>query len=152
MSRFGTKKFNLHLKREFPPLFELGDMKQNILIENTKSLYEDDLEGFVGICLDISHLENDRLLECSSYQQINSLLDKFTIGANHLSAITTTLRQYKDKSWGYESHHMSSLNNFDYLKRYPSKLFSEYAAIELNNPISEQIELISYLKRILKFF
>lgn len=151
ISRFGTKKFNLHPEREFPLQFKLKEMKQNIYIENIEDLYEKDLLGFAGICLDISHQENNRLLDQNSFKQVSSLLKKYPIGVNHLSAISTTLRQYKDGSMGYEDHHMTSFDQFNYLKKYPAKFFAEYMAIELDNPISEQLLLISYLKQILKF-
>lgn len=145
-----TNKFNYHTTRRYIPKYELGDLKKRILIENAWDLQETDLVGYSGICLDIAHLEDSRLLYPAEYKVITQLLSSCPIGANHISASSTTI-QYApslDRSH-YSSHTFSNIQEFEYLKNYPVTYFGEYIALELENSIAEQLEVQKYIERLL---
>lgn len=149
--RFFTKKFNIHPLWDFPLVSDLGEYKDKIYIENTSNLFEADLLDFAGICLDISHLEDCRLFYPDRYKQIYSLIKKHPVGANHLNAISKEALEDEKGFFGHNCHNMKTFKEFDYLKKYPENYFGEYMAIELINPIAEQLKLIEYLKKLLKF-
>lgn len=144
MKRFGTKKFNIHTLRSYPVKYPLGDMKQYIYIENSGDIpNEQDLEGFAGLLIDLSHLESDRLLNPEVYQDFLEFIKKNKVGANHISVIM----KHPDPVRGdYDSHQLTDLSELDYLKNLPNYCFGEYLAIELYNSIKEQLAAIEYIK------
>ncbi len=149
MGEFGTERFNLHPLRSYPLKHPLSqEIKSRVYIENSMTLQESDLEGFGGICLDISHLEESRLLEPSTHKNIVDLLHRFPVGANHISEIR------KEAEWdhghlGHSLHFMRDLSELDYLERYPLNYFSDFAAIELKNNLSEQLKVKEKIEEIL---
>jgi len=44
---------------------------------------------------------------------------------------------------------MKDLSEFNYLKSYPARFYGKYIAIELVNPLEEQLRLVTYLKNLL---
>jgi len=145
MAEFGTERFNLHPVRK-TPLPETGlphNLRQLIYIENVGKLLESDLEGFAGICVDVSHLEITRRVYPDYYPTLCALIESYPIGANHVSA-------YSDVSGGEgrdDKHLYESLSEFDYLRRYPLGYFGRYVAMELNNPLSEQLAVKDWLEK-----
>lgn len=147
IEKFGAKRFNLHAHR-IHPIKRLLDPKfrSRIFIENSLHLYKEDLIGFAGVCLDISHLEELRLTDHDSFLEICSLLDTIPIGANHISAIVNPPRDQIAKGPIYARHYSISLNDFAYLSRYPQHYFSDSCATELENTIAEQLEIIEAIE------
>lgn len=147
---FGTTKFNLHPRGDFSSSPDSGEFNKMIYIENCNGLLEKDLANFAGICLDLSHLENWRLMKDERFQIVDDLVKKHGVGVNHLSVIKMAPEMDGEGKLVYTNHYMSSFDEFDYLKHYGRVYFGEYLAIELLNPLSEQLELAAYLNEILK--
>ncbi|MDD3386817.1 MAG: hypothetical protein PHX92_02745, partial [Candidatus Pacebacteria bacterium] len=110
-------------------------------------LSEEEIKKYGGICLDFSHLENTRMLELERYEKEQEIISKFGVKCNHISAIKKEFSFIDDKNrkLRYDSHDLSDFSELDYLKSYPVNYFSDYCAMELNNPIAKQIEAIDYI-------
>lgn len=149
INKFHTKAFSLHSLVEFPLLYNYSKYKNIIYIENVFSpLNEEEIKSFGGISLDISHLENDRLLHKEKFKKDLKILEKHPIGCNHISAVKKVLSlegKGKEKSLRYTSHRLESFSDLDYLKRYPKNYFSDIIAIELENSIKEQLLAKEYI-------
>lgn len=150
VNHFGTQKFNIHPTSDFPLAYNLDAYARSIYIENSGSIGESDLLGFAGLCLDLSHLEESRLLKDAQYEVVGRLLNKYPLGANHLSAFLE--KPFTDESGSFtrSSHTMYHLTDFDYLKHYSGKYLGEYLTLEMVNPLLEQLRLIIYLQGILE--
>lgn len=152
MDNFGTERFNLHPQSQIKIEYDLDqDLRSHIYIENCRNLTEADLEGFAGICLDLSHLEDSRLFwNENEFLHLIKVLNHNQIGCNHISAINENPKLDTFFNSLYCSRHtMNSHNELDYLKDYPSDYFGKYVAIELTNTITEQLEAIKYIKSII---
>lgn len=155
--KWKTKAFNTHTLREYPLQYDLSKFSRKIFIENVfLGLSEQELKGFAGICLDFTHLENDRLNKLPRYEQTIALLEKYPIGCNHISAIQKNpFRFIEQTKYGlrdefrYDKHSFSRLSDFDYLKSYPAYYFSPYCALELENPLSDQLKAVDYIYQLL---
>ena len=146
-----TEVFNIHTQIEYPLVYDYSKYKDIIYIENVYHPFDKkELKEFAGICLDFSHLENDRLLEKKRFKHNFKILDIYPIGCNHISAIKKTT--YIDEA-GYircAFHYLKNFSELDYLKKYPLKYFSPFCAIELENSILKQLKAIEYIKNLLK--
>ena len=155
MRRFETKVFNIHTSREFPFQCDYSKYAGLIYVENIYyPLDEEEIKKFAGICVDFSHLENDRLLYKEKYEHNVSLIEKYKIGCNHLSAIKKETShddgsKYDRLNIRYDSHELGDLAEYDYLKNYPRRFFSDYLAIELENSIERQLEAKKYLEKLI---
>jgi len=150
ITRYGTKIFNIHSQREYPRDYDYSKYKEMICIENVyKPLDEDEIKDFKGVCLDLSHLENDRLLQEENFKRNTEVLDKLPVFCNHISAVTNHKRADENGFWRFDSHCFENLAEFDYLKKYPQKYFSSFVAIELENSIKDQLRVIGYVEKIL---
>ena len=159
MDTFNTQMFNLHPAHEFAYHHDLSEIKDKICIENSGPLLEQsikakDLEGFSGLCLDMSHLEEDRLLRKENFTKVTTLIEPFGVKANHISAITATARvsERDNNVLRHSFHVLEDLSELDYLKNYPEHYFGNYLAIELENPICDQLKAKQYIETILKDF
>lgn len=136
MGEFGTDRFNLHrhgqrpLEHELPP-----GLRERIYIENAWHLQASDLDGFAGICLDFSHLEAVMYEEPEEYAALEALLDRFPIGANHVSAFKLRARGLGRR----DRHRVSDPDDLDYLAGFPRRYFAKYVALELTNPLGQQL-------------
>lgn len=144
--RFQPRIFNIH-----PNMFnsEWDFIKDKTYVENAgKQLEDKDIENFPGICLDFSHLEDERRLFPEYYQKLIEMINKYKIGCGHISGIGKTLGdRYQRNPNRFEEHFSQDLTEFDYLKRYKS-LFPEIICIELENTLEEQLKIIEYIKRL----
>lgn len=150
---YDTVVFNIHSQKEYPiPKEWLVKFKELICIETTHTnpLDENELKEFGGICLDFAHMENIRILEPERYAIEMEKLNKFPVRCNHISVIKKDFAfvDEKTRKLSYDSHFMDNVFELDYLRNYPVKYFSDYCAIELENKISEQLEAIEYIKKI----
>jgi hypothetical protein len=140
VKNYKTRVFSIHMKIEYRLFHNLSKYKKIIYIENVyHSLNEKELKEFGGICLDISHLENDRLLNKKRFENNLKILEKFPVGCNHISAIKRNTRIDERGEIRYDAHYLENLSELDYLKNYPSEFFSHFWAIELENSIKEQL-------------
>ena len=146
MKKFQVKAFNVHSNSEFPFHYSYLRHRKMIFIENIYSpLDEKEIRKFGGICLDVSHLENDRLQEPEKFKHNVRLLEKYPIGCNHIGCFAKSLRRDEEGYLRRDTHMMGDLSQLDYLKNYPKKYFSSIVAIELENTIEKQLEAKNYL-------
>lgn len=151
VKNYKTEVFNTHTEREYPFLNDYSKYKNIIFIENVyKPFDEKELQKFGGICLDISHLENDRRLRKNIFEKNTKTLKKIKIGCNHISGISEEV--YKDdlNTDRCSPHFVESLSQLDYIKNYPREYFSVFIAIELENSIKEQLNIRNYISDIIK--
>lgn len=143
--KWNCKAFNLHTEREYPMKYDYSDYKDMIYIENIYfPLLKKEIKSFAGICLDLSHLESDRILYKEKYENNIKIIEKYKIGCNHISAITEPYQDEKDHTV-VSKHYMDDIKEMDYLKNYPDKYFSRYCAVELENSLEEQLKVIDYI-------
>jgi hypothetical protein len=146
IDEFKVKAFNLHSNSEYPFIHDYSRHRKMIYIENVYSpLEEREIKEFGGVCLDVSHLENDRIHEPDKFRHNLEVFEKYPIGCNHLSCFQKTLRRDEDGYLRLDSHSLKKLSEMDYLKNYPKKYFSDIIAIELENTIKEQLKVRDYL-------
>ncbi len=151
VKNYKTEVFNTHTEREYPLLRDHSKYKNVIFVENVyKPFDEKELQKFGGICLDISHLENDRRLRKDIFNKNIETLKKFTIGCNHISGISEEI--YKDdlNEERCSPHFLENLSQLDYIKNYPLEYFSPYIALELENSIKEQMNIRNYISDMIK--
>jgi len=155
IEKFGTKVFNRHPTREFPLIYDYSKFNSMIYIENAGPAIEDglkvsDIENFAGVCLDVSHLENAKRQKFSGYDITLETVKKCPIGANHISGILTKpFHGPISGTFSHDSHKFYKLEDFDYLKNYGPEFFGSYIAIEVYNPIAEQLEAKKYIEKII---
>ena len=153
VDNYQTKVFNAHSEKKFPLSYNLDKYRNIIYIENTYDpLDEKEIKEFAGICLDLSHLENDRIFRQEKYRHNIELIEKYPCGCSHISPGKNfaTLNK-KNKSWPEDPHDLKNLSELDYLKRYPLKYFGGFVAIEMENSIKEQLKIKDYIMNLLNF-
>lgn len=155
VKNFNTRVFCIHAAREFPIVYDYHEYKKMIYIENVYyPLSEKEISDFGGVCVDFSHLENDRLFCEEKFKHNKTIIEKFIVGCNHISAV-------KNESWIDEEnrfektrcrrdhHQLDKLLELDYLKSYPLKYFSSFIAVELENSLEEQLKAGEYIRKII---
>jgi len=148
---YQTKIFNVHTKKEYTPLHDYGKYKKIICIENVYQPFdEEEIKEFGGVCLDLSHLESDRLLRPDSYQRIIKFLKKYPPECSHVAAVRKKPFLDENGYQRYSTHTLTDLSDLDYLKRYPLEYFGSVAAIELENTIEEQLKAKEYISTLIK--
>lgn len=147
---YGTKFFSTHTAREYPPLFDYGKLQKSVCIENNyQSFDEEEIKKFGGICLDLSHLENDRLMRPAIYRADVAVLNKYPPKCGHISAVQDKVFLDSNGQERRATHRLTELSQLDYLKRYPKSYFQGPLAIELENSIEEQLEAVKYLNSLI---
>jgi hypothetical protein len=151
IENYNTRAFTLHTQKEYPLLYDFSKYRKKLFIENVFHFFdEEELDYFGGICLDLSHFENDRILHKERFENVKQTLKKYKIGCNHISAVKkTTHRNKRDHNPHFDNHRFGNLSEFDYLKKYPKNYFSNIIAIELENNIKEQLVAKEYIAKIL---
>jgi len=145
IKNYKTIIFNIHSLREFPLKYDLSKYKEFIYVENTTlPLTLKEIGEWAGMCLDFSHLENNRLVEHDLYEHTIGLLDQVHIGCGHISAI----KSQANLKGEYCDHLYKDLSDFDYLLKY-KKYLPPIMAIELINNISQQLAAKEYIEKIL---
>lgn len=156
VQNFKTEVFNIHTNREYPFICDYSKYRKMIYIENVFCpLNEKELASFGGVCVDFSHLENDRLFNERKFEQNIKIVEKFKIGCNHISAVKKEFwldfkNSYEKNKKRYDYHSFKELAEFDYLENYPLKYFSSLVAMELENSIEEQLRAGEYIKKIIE--
>ncbi|MBU3942516.1 hypothetical protein KKA24_00870, partial [Patescibacteria group bacterium] len=121
VDKFKTKVFNIHTEREYPLKYNLSKYKKKIYIENIYfDLLEEEVKEFGGICLDMSHLEEDSISRKNKFKQNIEIIERNFIGCNHISAITKEPRFDEEAGFSrHDRHFFKDLSELDYLKKYP---------------------------------
>lgn len=146
VANFSTKVFNTHSQVEYPLIYDYSKYKNIIYLENICQYFnQEEIKDCAGICLDISHLEDDRLLYKKRFVRDIKILEKYPIGCNHIGAVSKVTRLTEEGLTVYSSHFLENLSELDYLKRYPLKYFSSIIVIELENSIKEQLKARNYI-------
>jgi hypothetical protein len=146
IEKFGTKVFNTHCNAEYPHVNDWSKYSKLIYIENIYHEFDPlEMKNWAGICLDLSHLENDRKLNPERFKSVCRSLKNYPVGCNHISGIVQNLRVNSDGEKRYDTHHFSSLADFDYLKNIPRDFFSQYCALEVDNTLAQQLEAKEYI-------
>jgi len=154
IKNYGTEVFNMHSEKEYPYIEDYLKFKEKICIENVYyPLDEKEIKIFFGICVDFSHLENDRLLYKKKFKHNMQIMKKFPIKCGHISAIKKEIHvdfksKYDSFNIRHDFHCLEELSELDYLKNYPLKYFSGYIAIELENSIKEQLKVKNYIEKL----
>jgi len=145
--RFGTQVFNVHpVASGTAYVPESTRWLKRIYLENADALPEaDQLEAYAGVCPDFSHWEAGRRARDPGYEGFDALVRKFPAGCCHISAI----RDGDPNPWNgrTDHHHFTSLSDFDYVDRYREFFPSNWASLEVENPLEEQLEAIALLTR-----
>jgi len=145
MERFGTERFNIHPAALHPMFHDLSALRDRIYMENNEDLTEGDLRAWAGICLDVSHHENERLRGTSVFGELEERLKTTPVGCWHVSAIRPESRP----NGHFDAHVLASLSELNYVARY-KKYAPPIAAMELENPLREQLEAVEYVKRMFR--
>lgn len=149
---FKTKVFNIHTSAL--PVLKTGlvDYIKQIYIENHPfiDLSEETIKQVAGVCIDFSHLEESKRMFPTVYKANLSMIKQFPSGCAHLSAVRDQMYHDDDlKRDLYSNHLLEKLSDMDYLKNYPAEFFPPILAIELENPLAQQLEIIDYIKKML---
>jgi hypothetical protein len=144
---YGARIFNTHpgephpnIRRYYPKIF----------VENIFGFKKKEFNRYPGVCIDFSHLENDRRMYPKRYKLALEFINSHKIGCNHIGAIWKKMSFNKSADeYRCDSHFLKKLSDLDYLKNYPERYFSDYVAIELENNLITQLKIKEY---ILKMF
>jgi hypothetical protein len=145
--RFGSVAFNIHPAASGHPFDPAqAPEKRRLFVENVEVPPDDaELAELGGLCPDWSHLENARLFGRTDYvATMERQLGRFPVGCCHISAI----RAGEPNRWsgGWDQHDFRSLGDFDYLAAYRAYLPADWASLELENSLGEQLEAVAYLE------
>lgn len=152
VKNFGAKIFNTHTQKQYPFLYDLSRFKKQIFIENNHLFDKTEVQGFGGVCLDFSHIEDDHLLRPEEFLVKMELFLRYKIGCNHISAVEKEPHREGNKEGGWQCfsrHYFRELSQLDYLKNYPRALFSDFIAIEVENSLKEQLQAIDYIIKLI---
>jgi len=146
INRWNCQVFNLHPLSEFPLVYDYSKYVDKIYIENVYfSFKKEDIKGFAGVCLDFSHLEDDKKSRRKEFKRRIKIINKFKIGCNHISAVKEEPFIDEKGHSIFSCHFLNDFSELNYLKEYEDKYFSDYCAIELENSLEEQIKVIEYI-------
>lgn len=154
IDNFDTEFFNLHSQsaKEFPWDPDAFLFKNQLLIESANDKFDpNEVKDFKGLCLDMAHHENDRRLREESFRNNEEVIKVFPIFANHIGPILAEPKDYGNGIRHHDSHMLHDLTELDYLKNYSAKYFGKYLALELMNPLIDQLKAKEYVESILAF-
>jgi hypothetical protein len=155
VDRWGLEKCNVHPRDVILKETYLPKYRGIVYVENSAEFLDEKyLRGFAGLCVDFSHLENDRRLFHQNYEQILSLAMKYPVGCGHASAIYekqvhNRLDGSPEKRERFDGHYAESEKCFDYLKSYPKEFLPPILAIEVENSLAEQLKFKKYIREML---
>ncbi len=153
MDRFGTELFNLHPVRQYPLQHKLStEIRRRIAIENSfidRSIELMDLSGFQGLCLDVAHAEDVRRKNGPEFETLERLTKMAPVLANHISLSGEKSQLDSEGNPTFHSHVTQEGRGVSYLERYPASFFGPIVAIELADPLAEQMKLVPLIEDIL---
>lgn len=149
LKQYRTKVFNIHPSAVCSFVNDLSDYHGMTCIENSGEPFkEEEIKKYKGICLDFSHLEDDRLFRVDWYRQIKKILAHYPCPVGHISAVGKS--SYVDPRFGEsrELHCFEHLSEFDYMRNY-RRYLPPILALELENPLKDQLAVKKYLEKLL---
>jgi hypothetical protein len=142
---FNTKFFNIH-EGSFKYLDKWEGIYNKLLLEldyNNNIPKQVDLNRIKGFCIDTSHFMAAKERGVKEYFYImKHKKNKKLFIANHINGYSYF--------WKKDLHKPKKLKDFDYLKTLPKFLFGKYIAIEVFNPIKEQLKFKEYIYDLIK--
>jgi len=152
IKRYKTEIFNTHSQTTHPFLFDLSAYYDKIYLENVRHIFDgSELKEFAGLCIDFSHLENDRLLQPERFENFKKLISSFPVGCNHINAIQKEEHFDEEiREDRRDRHFFRDLSELDYLKNYPAGYFSDFIALEMENDLAAQLEAKEYIINLFK--
>lgn len=146
---FNTKYFNIHLE-SFDYLKKWENHYNKLLLElgytkkhKSPYLFKEDFKKIKGFCIDLSHFKAAKergRVEYNFVMQYKKSPEKFI--ANHLNGYS--------EFWKRDLHTVKNKKQLDYLKGLPNFIFGKYIALEMFNPIKEQLKYKKYVEELLK--
>jgi len=150
-NEYGTKIFTIHPGAEYPFFSSLPRFEKNIFIENTSIVFnEAELRRHGGICLNISHLENERLQNIEKFKLFQDFSKKFPPACNYISAIKEKPEKTDKDYLRYDDYFLGNFSELDYLKNYSAEYFSDFIALELKNDLKTQLAARDHIAGMLK--
>lgn len=147
---FGTEAFNLHPQWDFPLNYPLSQkVRERIFIENcsvSTPLTREDLVGFAGLCIDLSHLEDARRNCPENFARTLALAQNVPVGANHVSGVRNLGTRADGSNGGNSTHVADTHDDFSYVAMAPAYCIAPLVTLELENPIREQLAFIESVK------
>ncbi len=144
IDRFETGHFNVH-ESSFKILDQWKGCWDKLYLEmdfNDEIAKNVKVRKIGGFCVDLSHLKAAMARGEKEAYYILSKKNEIEIACNHLNGYNQT--EMKDM------HYIKNLNSFDYLTTLPKYVFGKIIALEVDNPIAEQIGFREYISRLLE--
>ena len=149
IKNYQSKTFNIHSEAQYPLKHNLSPYSNQIYIENTDCfLNEKEIQKWAGICLDLSHLEDNRYLNPKKYHHNLKIIKKYPLGCNHISAVRKKAFHHSQYGNIKSSHWIKDLSEVNYLKNFPKEFFSSVMAIELENSLKKQLKVKKYIENL----
>jgi len=155
VDKYKTKVFNIHGSKRAYRLLDFEKYRSMIYIENSDyfdEYFEKSLKLSAGLCIDYSHWHDyGKLQNFPDYDQFDDLVKRYPIGCGHLSAI---LKEPYGEDYGhglkkhYNSHKLTLPAEVSYIKEYLDCL-PRYLSIELQNSLAEQLEIKTYVEKLI---
>jgi hypothetical protein len=148
--RFGTEAFNIHPGTSTHPFGTIPEKHaRKFFVENVEQFPEDvDLEAIGGLCPDFSHWANAVAYGRLAYDAaMRRLAGRYPIGCCHLSALRPGVPNPWHGEWDH--HEFVVLADLDYLKAYSAFMPLTWGSLELENPLSEQLQARRHLESLL---
>ena len=145
LKRFRPKYLTIH-ERSFTCLKKWQSLHKKLFLEmNTDNVVPENVRvrKIGGFCIDLAHFKAAEKDMTKDFQFIikRRKIKKY-FKCNHIGGYS----QKRNK----DLHFVKNLKQFSYLKTLPKFLFGKCIAIELDNPISEQLKFKKHIIKLLK--
>lgn len=142
--RYSNPCLTIH-ENSFDKLPEWSGYHQHLFLEmnfDDKVSRDVDISRIGGFCVDLSHFKSAEEKWSKEFEYTLKQKNKKNLFmCNHLNGY-----DYKNNT---DLHTISSLDEFDYLKTLPDFVFGNIIALEVFNPIKEQLEYKEYITKLL---
>lgn len=148
--RFGTEAFNMHPATSTHPFGTIPPRyAKRFFVENVEQFPDGtELESIGGLCPDFSHWANAVAFGRAGYDTaMRRLAGAYPIGCCHLSALRPGFPNPWHGEWDH--HEFVTLADLEYLKDYKPFMPPVWASLELENPLSEQLQARLHLESLL---
>ncbi|MFH2114246.1 MAG: hypothetical protein ABIJ86_07055 [Spirochaetota bacterium] len=148
--RFGTEAFNIHPSASTHPFGPISARyAHKFFVENVEQLPDKtELESLGGLCPDFSHWANAVAFGRFGYDAaMRRLAGHYPIGCCHLSALRPGIPNPWHGEWDH--HEYVSLADLDYLMAYSAFMPPAWGSLELENPLSQQLQARRHLESLL---
>ncbi len=144
VKNYGTQYFNIHensfdILDQWEPYWDKLYLEMNYdsqIPKNTK------VRKIGGFCVDLSHFKSAIARGAQEVEYVFERKGKINFACNHLNGFDPIKKEDK--------HTITDLKDFDYLTTLPKFVFGSVIAIEVFNPIKEQLEFKKHLDKILR--